>query len=100
MQAPYLSPERRSLYLRIVDTFSGNPHPITMHLFFLEDHFPPDKTDSALKWLIKNNCTGAKFVTWFHTECQNSDLIMHRKLLEVVNNESVDRIIAGKNFKT
>lgn len=99
MEAVRLSPIRRDLYLRIVENKRDNVHPITMRLFFIEDHFPTDKIESALRWLIKNNYTGNSFVSWFSSECQNSDLIMHKKLLEVVNNENITRVIAGKNFK-
>lgn len=99
MEAVQLTPVRRDLYLRIVESKKDNVHPITMRLFFIEDHFPTEKVESALKWLIKNNYTGSKFVSWFNSECQGSDLIMHRKLLEIVNNEDVTKVIAGKNFK-
>lgn len=96
--APEIPPQRRELYLRIWDNYPKF-HLITWRLHFIDGHFPPDKIDRALKWLIANRHTGAAFVRWFSIECKNSDLEMHRKLLEVVNNQGLERVIAGKNFK-
>lgn len=94
-----LAPTRRALFLRIVEDYVKNPHPVAWRLYFLESHFPPHKLDTALRWLISNGLTGAKFLNWFSAECHNSDLEMHRKLLEVVDNAPLERVIAGKNFK-
>lgn len=93
-----IPPHRRELYFRIIN---GEPdfHPITLRLHFLNDHFPVDKLDRALKWLVKNNVVGKIFLNWVRTQCNNSDLEMHSKLLAVVDNSQMLPLIAGKNFK-
>lgn len=93
-----ISPRRRELYFRIIDTYP-DIHPITYRLHFLNDHFPPNKLDRALTWLISNQTTGAKFVSWFKVECKNSDLEMHRLLLSAVDNDALKPVVAGRNFK-
>lgn len=91
--------QRRTLYFKVIDGYS-KLHLIAQRLHFLEDHFPPDKIDTALKWLVSNRLVHAKFVEWFKIECHNSDLEMHRKLLQVVDNAPLGKVIAGRNFKT
>ena len=93
-----MSPERRELFLRIVND-ELDIHPITMRLHFLCDHFQPDKLDSALKWLVKNNAIGKRFILWFDHVCSGSDLEMVRILNAVVDNARLAPVIAGKNFK-
>lgn len=94
-----MTARRRDLYLRIVDNRS-DVHPITLRLHFLENHFPYEKLDGALFWLVRNNYVGSKFIMWFRTECHSSDLEMHAKLLQIVNNEALAPVVAGKNFRT
>jgi hypothetical protein len=94
----FIPPRRRELYLKIVD-MSVDYSLITHRLHFLDNHFPPHKLDAALEWLVANKITGQKFITWFKEECQYSDLEMHRRLLRVVDNAPLDRVVAGKNFK-
>jgi len=100
MTDPYpMSPYRRELYLRVLND-ELDLHPITMRLHYLADHFPDQKLDIALKWLIQNNLIGRRFVMWFKTVCSGSDLEMTRNLLSIVDNAAnVGRLIAGKNFK-
>jgi len=93
-----IPPHRRELYFRVING-EQDFHPITLRLHFLNDHFPPAKLDAALKWLIRHNVIGKQFVNWFRIQCGNSDLTMHAKLLEVVDNAGFARPIAGKNFK-
>jgi hypothetical protein len=99
VEAYDMSPERREMFLRLVDTMRPPAHEVSWRLHFLDNHFPPDKLDRALRWLIKNDLVGKKFVMWFKSECKNSDLEMHRYLLRVVDNDSLGPVIAGKNFK-
>jgi len=89
---------RRNLYLRIVN---GEPdhQRITQALFFLDDHFPPNKLDSALAWLISNGLVGHIFTGWIAQACSGSHLEMHRELLKVVDNQLAGALIAGKNFR-
>lgn len=89
---------RRNLYLKIVDNYADY-HAITNRLYFLDDHFPPNQLDDALKWLVSNNIRGRTFVSWFTHVCAASDLEMHRLLLAVLENLKPDRVIIGKNFK-
>lgn len=88
----------RDLLLKIVDNHP-DIHPVALRLHFLFDHFPPDKLNTALMWLINNRYTGFSFVSWFKSECKNSDLEMHRLLLSIVDNLQLGRVVAGKNFK-
>jgi hypothetical protein len=93
-----IPPHRREIYFRIING-EQDFHPITLRLHFLNDHFPIDKLDRALKWLIAHNIVGKLFVNWFRMQCHNSDLEMHSRLLRVVDNMPLAPIIAGKNFK-
>lgn len=93
-----MTPRRRELYLKILDNWP-EVHEITVRLYFLDDHFPPDKLEKALKWLISNNLTGRRFVSWFNHVCSKSDLELHRNLLAVVDNSDQTPLIAGRNFK-
>lgn len=98
IQPTPIDPRRRELYLRIVN--GETPvHPITQRLFFLDDHFPDEKLDRALIWLVGHNYVGKNFLKWFQMECSGSDLEMHRKLLEIVENAGLKPLIAGKNFR-
>lgn len=90
--------ERRELFMRIIDN-EVEIHPIAMRLHYLSDHFNPHKLDSALKWLVKNNAVGKRFVMWFNHVCSGSDLEMVRVLNAVVDNAKLAPVIAGKNFK-
>ena len=100
MPEPYfISTERRNLFLRIVDNYPAVDE-IALRLHFLDNHFPPQLLDSALKWLIANRVTGRKFVYWFKEDRMGSDLEVHRFLLRVVENQKGTlHVIAGKNFK-
>lgn len=93
-----MTPLRRELFMRILND-EIEIHPIAMRLQFLQDHFPPDKLDSALRWLINNNLVGKRFVAWFQHVCRSSDLELHRLLLAVMANAKLAPVIAGKNFK-
>lgn len=97
----YIPPHRKQIYFRIIDNVSAqNLHPITLRLHFLEEHFPPNKLDEALIWLVKNNVTGLRFINWFNHQCKSSDLEMHARLIAIVdNNRIIERPIAGKTFK-
>lgn len=86
------------MYFKVISDYS-DLHAITQRLFFLDDHFPPNKLDSALRWLIKNHLVGKKFVQLFKVQCESSDLELHRFLLQVVDNTKLSPLIAGKNFK-
>lgn len=90
---------RRELYFRVIDTYQ-DIHAITHRLHFLDNHFPPNKLDQALAWLVLNGTVGAKFIRWFKEECKSSDLEMHRMLLSVIDNVALQPVIAGRNFKT
>ncbi len=94
-----MTTRRRELYFRIIDSYA-DIHPITHRLHFLDNHFPPEKLDKALAWLISNDTTGRKFVSWFTVECKGSDLEMHRLLLSAVDNQKLRPVIAGRDFRT
>lgn len=93
-----IPPRRRELYFRIIDN-EADFHPITLRLHFLNDHFPPDKLDAALRWLVSHDLVGRHFVLWFKTQCGNSDLNLHAKLLSVIENQAIARPVAGRSFK-
>lgn len=88
----------RNLMMKIIDNHH-DVHPVAMRLYFLFDHFPPNKLDKVLTWLVSNRLTGFSFVSWFNSECKGSDLEMHRFLLSVVDNLSLNRVISGKDFR-
>lgn len=98
MELVHIPPKRRELYLRVLNN-AQDIHPITHRLHFLDDHFPPNKIDTALTWLINNNFIGASFIAWWDGACKKSDLEMHRLLLAIVDNVGLNRIVMGQNFK-
>lgn len=94
--------KRRELYFTVFNGFSINSTTgdlIFYRLGFLNEHFPDDKIDKALRWLIDNHLTGPKFCDWFQGPCKGSDLQMHANLLTIVNNELALRIVARQNFR-
>jgi len=98
VEAYPMSPARRELFMRILDN-EIDIHPITMRLHFLDNHFPPEKLDNALTWLVANNLIGKRFISWYTFVCKNSDLELHRLLLAVLANAQLAPVVAGKNFR-
>lgn len=94
-----MSEKRRELYFKIID-HARDIHPITLRLHFLDNHFPLEKLDLALGWLVQHNYTGRSFLLWFEHVCKNSDLEMHRILLSIVEKAGLTHIVAGKNFRS
>lgn len=94
---PIASPRRRELFLRVVNGVIE--HQLTYRLSFLNEHFPTEKLDAALEWLIANGHVGRGFVQWFKVECKASDLEMLRLLTSVVDNAKLGAVIAGKEFR-
>lgn len=90
--------ERRALYFRILDR-EILINEIGPRLHYLEDHFPPNQLNDALKWLTSNNIVGPKFTSWYRVECKGSDLEMTTRLVAIVNNAPIAPLIGGKNFK-
>jgi hypothetical protein len=93
-----MPPLRRELYHQIING-EKDFHPITLRLHFLNVHFPIDKLNLVLMWLVKNNIVGETFVNWFRVYCHNSDLEMHAKLLMVAENAPLAPVVAGKNIR-
>jgi hypothetical protein len=89
---------RRELYLSVIDSYH-DLHEIALRLHFLDNHFPLEKLDIALKWLVVNKITGGEFVAWFKYSCKGSDLEMHRLLLAIIDHLKLAPIISGRNFR-
>ena len=89
---------RRDMFFRIING-EKDFHPIALRLHFLNDHFPDQKLDRALKWLVTNRIVGRAFNEWYKLQCSGSDLEMHARLLVVADNAAIVPIIAGKNFR-
>jgi len=98
MELVKIPEKRREYYLRIVNDKIDH-FLITQRLYYLNDHFPIDKLDHALKWLVINNVIGDNFINWFKFVCKQSDLFMHKELLSIVENDQINNIIYGKNFR-
>lgn len=96
----YIPDHRRELYFRIIDDYGVDFHLLAHRLHFLEEHFPLEKLDAALRWLINENFTGVRFVNWFKHSCKGSDLEMHRVLLAVLDHAQLAPVIAGRNFRS
>jgi hypothetical protein len=95
----YFTPQRRDLYFKIIDEIQLAEW-ICPRLYFLEEHFPPNLLNLALKWLVNNQIVGNAFLQWFGDVAHGSNLQMHAELLKVATNQGVERVLAGKNFKT
>lgn len=94
----YIPAHRKELYYKIINDYH-DLHTITLRLHFLEEHFPPNRLNEALGWLVRHRYTGKNFIQWFLFACKNSDLEMHRYLLAEIDRADPTHIIAGKNFK-
>jgi len=91
-----MSDKRRAAFLKVWDGYEP-VHLVTNALYYIYSHFPEDKIDSALAWLIKNKKTGTQFVAFWY-ECGGSNLNLHAKLLSILANEKI-RIVAGRTFR-
>lgn len=89
---------RRDLCFKIIE-IEPLIHPVCQRLYFLDQHFPLEKLDAALRWLIDNGLTGRKFLAWYQAACKGSDLELHRTLLSVVDNAKLAPIVSGRNFR-
>lgn len=96
-----IGPVRRELYFKVIDSHPATLvfHEVAGKVHFLDESFPKEKIDAALKWLIQNRITGAAFVDWFKNECQNSLLEMHKRLLSAVEKTEIKILRAGENFR-
>ncbi len=75
-------------------------HPVTSPLFYLDTHFPREKLDSALIWLIKNGLVGERFVALIHEQCAGSNLELLRYLLQKVEKTADLRpLVAHKDVR-
>jgi len=70
-------------------------------MHYLDCHFPENKIELALAWLVKNNLRGKRFTDYLEHDCGGSFLELHRKLLQQVEKATQDarRIMAGRDFK-
>ena len=94
-----LSETKRHLYLKVWAGYF--PFDDVGHcLHFIDCHFPEDKLEYALRWLIRNKITGKSFIDWFRDKCGGRNLEMHRELLKGVENERDSRcILVIKDFR-
>lgn len=96
-----LTDEMRRLYLKV---WAGHEpkHVIASRLHYLDCHFPGDKLKPAIRWLIQNGLTGARFVEFVNQDCSGSNLELHRMLLAILYREhkKAVHILAGKDFVT
>jgi hypothetical protein len=95
-----MPPKLRTLYLAVWNGLNP-PHAVTTKLHYLDAFFPRTKLEAALKYLIKNQLTGAKFVEWYADTCSGSDLEMHRELMKQVERTRIRRALtAAKDLRT
>jgi hypothetical protein len=93
---------RRVLFLTITAGFhpaESRFHEIATRLYYLDVHFPENKLNAALQWLIANKLTGARFVEWAKGDCAGSNLEMHRLLLSRIEKETKTKLFFEKDFK-
>lgn len=97
-----MKPEIRKLMLNIIHNYSEF-HEVTSCLYFLDTHFPENKLEAALKYLLAMGLKGDKFVQWFKFDCQGSALEMHRKLLTAVerptDKSEIRKVLAWKDMR-
>ena len=98
-QTNALTPKRRKLMLSVLDGYQPF-HAVTAQLHYLDNHFPSEKLDAALYWLLKNGIKGKRFVEWFKGDCAGSQLEMHRHLLaRLEKTRGLAPVFAGKDFR-
>lgn len=94
-----LSPQRRELMLKIWHGYEPF-HAITGRLFYLEAHFPNDRLDDALRYLVRNRLTGKSFIDFVEGDCAGSNLEMHRRLIAASENEKkLRKLFAWKDVR-
>ena len=86
-----MTPQRRDLMLRVVDG-----HQSVLPLVYHADRLT--RCDEVLVWLIKNNITGFRFISFFQ-EKDFSILQTFSDVLRRINKEKqCSPIIAGKDY--
>lgn len=91
-----LAPKLKALFLKVWNGHNAFEE-ITPHLHYLDVFFPRAKIEEALKYLVKNNLTGKRFVEWFMMDCDGSQLEMHRELLKRVEKDREARRLFAQN---
>lgn len=92
-----MSDVRRAKFLKVWDGYEP-VHLVTNALYYIYSHFPENKIDPALDWLIRNKKTGTQFVAFWY-ECGGSVLALHKKMLTILDKDKKLRIVAGRNFR-
>jgi len=70
-------------------------------MHYLDCHFPKNKIELALSWLVSNKLIGKRFDEFFQDDCRGSNLQLHSRLLaqvEKMPRGEARRIIAGRDF--
>lgn len=84
--------ERRTLMLMVMDG-----HPSVPALLYHLDRFR--RCDDMLRWLIRNQLTGAKFLEWVRHEHGGSILKAGAFVLQrLARDHSMPRIIGGRDY--
>lgn len=72
---------------------------ISIPLEYLIFHFPAEKIEHALSYLIRKGITGKNFIEWYFTTCKSSNLEMQRELLRCVERECEQRKLTAKDLR-
>lgn len=73
-------------------------------MHYLDCHFPAEKLEAALSWLVRNKLTGKRFDQFLAHDCDGSRLELHKILLTKVEglrgSEAKSRLVlAGNDFR-
>lgn len=77
----------------------GNVVTLPPILYWINEMFPDDKVEDALRWLIRKGITGNNFEEWFVLTCDKSTLELQRHLLRGVERERHLRRLFPKDLK-
>lgn len=95
--APYpktsVSAIRRALFRKLIDDCAD-----CIPLCFMMHKNNPNHLDEMVKWLIRNQITGKKFVEYFAIEMNGSPLKLFATLNGKIERAEIRPLFAGRDF--
>lgn len=86
------------LYLQIRNGHS-NVSSFAYYLEYLTFHMPEKMLEPALKWLVRNQLTGQKFLDFVQGECARSGLELIRNLTMRLEREKKVRALTARDIR-
>lgn len=98
MNYPQMSEERRKLMLTIWAGYEPM-HEVLHRLHWLDANaFNYEKVNAGLRWLVRNQLTGKRFVEFWKSDCAGSDLNLYSTLISKLEKEEKRILTYEKDF--